>query len=104
MAHLVNFWGGKQAREEEGLAPGQACWRTGGSTELQVRRPGLESQLCHQVLGDAGQVIFSLWVQPAMVSGGVSGVPSWARNRVGEDRDLHRPGTCVLDHDLKHFY
>ena len=95
---------GNRPREEEGVAPDQACWRTGRSTKLQVRRPGLESQLCHQVLGDAGQVLFSLWVQPAVVSGWGLGVPGWARNRVGKDRDLHRPGTCVLDGDLKHLY
>lgn len=43
---------GNRPREEEGLAPGQAC-RGRRATKLGVRRPGLES------LGELGQALFS---------------------------------------------
>lgn len=54
--------------EKEGLATGQAWWSE-KNTKLGVRRLGFESWLCHQVLGNYGQVLSSLWVQSAVVSG-----------------------------------
>lgn len=73
LAHLISSQVGKlKTSEEDGLATGQAWWR-GRSTKLGVRRLGLESQLCHQVLGTFGQVLSSLWVQSAVVSGWGSG-------------------------------
>lgn len=45
------------------------CLVGGKGTELGARRPVLESPLCFQVLGILGQVLSSLWVGPAAVSG-----------------------------------